>query len=230
MILGSICVRGGSKGVPQKNSKILNGNPLLFYTVECAKKAAFLDDLLISSDDDELLTIGNQLGIENLIKRPAILANDTASKWDVFKHLVEEYERSSGKAVDFLVDLDVTVPLRLPQHIDGAIEMMLNNDADVVITGYEPERNPYFNMMEMTNGNYAEMVKKSENPIVRRQDAPKVYSLTPAVYVIRKQALYDFQHWSQAKCMIFEIPRENAVDIDTAFDFELVEFLMQNKK
>jgi N-acylneuraminate cytidylyltransferase/CMP-N,N'-diacetyllegionaminic acid synthase len=118
----------------------------------------------------------------------------------------------------------------LPQYIDGAIEMMLNNDADVVITGYEPERNPYFNMMEMTNGNYAEMVKKTEHPIVRRQDAPKVYSITPAVYVIRKQALYDFQHWSQAKCMIFEIPRENAVDIDTAFDFELVEFLMQNKK
>jgi CMP-N,N'-diacetyllegionaminic acid synthase len=213
MILGSICVRGGSKGVPKKNSKILNGNPLLYYTIECAKKSKFLDDILLSSDDVEMLAIGNEFGIKNLIKRPDFLASDKASKWDVFTHLVEEYELLSGKTVDFLVDLDVTVPLRLPKHIDGAIQMMLNNEADVVITGYEPERNPYFNMMEVTNGNYVEIVKK-----------------TPAVYVVRKQALYDFKHWSQAKCMIFEIPRKNAVDIDTEFDFELVEFLMQNKK
>jgi CMP-N,N'-diacetyllegionaminic acid synthase len=230
MILGSICVRGGSKGVPKKNSKILNGNPLLYYTIECAKKSKFLDDILLSSDDVEMLAIGNEFGIKNLIKRPDFLASDKASKWDVFTHLVEEYELLSGKTVDFLVDLDVTVPLRLPKHIDGAIQMMLNNEADVVITGYEPERNPYFNMMEVTNGNYVEIVKKTKNPIVCRQDAPKVFSLTPAVYVVRKQALYDFKHWSQAKCMIFEIPRKNAVDIDTEFDFELVEFLMQNKK
>ena len=230
MILGSICARGGSKGVPKKNSKILNGNPLLYYTIECAKKSKFLDDILLSSDDIEMLAIGNEFGIKNLIKRPDFLASDTASKWDVFIHLVEEYELLSGKTVDFLVDLDVTVPLRKPQHIDGAIQMMLNNEADVVITGYEPERNPYFNMMEVTNGNYVEIVKKTKNPIVCRQDAPKVFSLTPAVYVVRKQALYDFKHWSQAKCMIFEIPRKNAVDIDTEFDFELVEFLMQNKK
>jgi N-acylneuraminate cytidylyltransferase/CMP-N,N'-diacetyllegionaminic acid synthase len=230
MILGSICVRGGSKGVPKKNSKILNGNPLLYYTIECAKKSKFLDDILLSSDDVEMLAIGNEFGIKNLIKRPDFLASDKASKWDVFTHLVEEYELLSGKTVDFLVDLDVTVPLRMPQHIDGAIQMMLNSEADVVITGYEPERNPYFNMMEVTNGNYVEIVKKTKNPIVCRQDAPKVFSLTPAVYVVRKQALYDFKHWSQAKCMIFEIPRKNAVDIDTEFDFELVEFLMQNKK
>lgn len=230
MILGSICVRGGSKGVPKKNSRMLNENPLLFYTIECAKKSKFLDEILISSDDDEMLAIANHFGIKNLIKRPDFLANDTASKWDVFIHLVDEYEKKSGKTVDFLVDLDVTVPLRLPEHIDGAIQMMLNSEADVVITGYEPERNPYFNMMEVTNGNYVEIVKKTENPIVCRQDAPKVYSLTPAVYVVRKKALYDFKHWSQAKCMIFEIPRENAVDIDTEFDFEWVEFLMQNKK
>jgi len=230
MILGSICVRGGSKGVPRKNSKMLNGKPLMFYTIACAKKSSLLDDFLISSDDAEMLVIGNDFGVKNLIKRPDFLATDEASKWDVFKHLVEEFEKSTGKTVAFLVDLDVTVPLRLPEHIDGAIRMMLTNDADVVITGYEPERNPYFNMMEVTNGNYVEMVKKTEKPIIRRQDAPKVYSLTPAVYVIRKQALYNFKHWSEAKCMIYEIPRENAVDIDTNFDFELVAYLMNNKK
>lgn len=229
MILCSICIRGGSKGVPKKNIRMVNGNPLLFYTIDCAQKAKGLDDLVISSDSDEMLQIAQQLGAKTIIKRPEHLASDTASKWDVFIHLIEEYEAKTGKTVDYLVDLDVTVPLRKPEHIEGAIQMMLNNDTDVVITGYEPERNPYFNMMELSDGKYATMVKNTAQPIVRRQDAPKVYSLTPAVYVMRKEALYQYKHWSEARCMIYEIPRENAVDIDTEFDLKLVEFLMQNR-
>ena len=228
MILGSICIRGGSKGVPKKNIKILNGHPLLYYTINCANQSSLLDDLVVSSDNEEMLGIAQQLGAEKIIKRPDHLASDTSSKWDVFIHLVEEYEASTGKTVDYLVDLDVTVPLRKPEHIVGAIQMMLDNDTDVVITGYEPERNPYFNMMELTGGKYATMVKKSDKPIVRRQDAPAVFSLTPAVYVVKKEALYQFKHWSEARCMIYEIPRQNAVDIDTEFDFKLVEFLMKN--
>lgn len=228
MILGSICIRGGSKGVPKKNIKMLNGHPLVYYTINCANQSLLLDDLVVSSDDEAMLTIAQQLGAEKIMKRPDYLASDTSSKWDVFIHLVEEYEASTGNTVDYLVDLDVTVPLRKPEHIEGAIQMMLDNDTDVVITGYEPERNPYFNMMELTNGKYATMVKKSEQPIVRRQDAPAVFSLTPAVYVVKKEALYQFKHWSEARCMIYEIPRQNAVDIDTEFDFKLVEFLMQN--
>ncbi len=228
MILGSICIRGGSKGVPKKNIKILNGHPLLYYTINCANQSSLLDDLVVSSDDEEMLAIAQQLGAEKIIKRPDHLASDTSSKWDVFIHLVEEYEASMGKTVDYLVDLDVTVPLRKPEHIEGAIQMILDNDTDVVITGYEPERNPYFNMMELNDGKYASMVKKSDKPIVRRQDAPVVFSLTPAVYVVKKEALYQFKHWSEARCMIYEIPRQNAVDIDTEFDFKLVEFLMQN--
>ncbi|NBU81347.1 MAG: acylneuraminate cytidylyltransferase family protein [Flavobacteriaceae bacterium] len=228
MILGSICIRGGSKGVPKKNIKILNGHPLLYYTINCANQSSLFDDLVVSSDDEEMLAIAQQLGAEKIIKRPDHLASDTSSKWDVFIHLVEEYEASMGKTVDYLVDLDVTVPLRKPEHIEGAIQMILDNDTDVVITGYEPERNPYFNMMELNDGKYASMVKKSDKPIVRRQDAPVVFSLTPAVYVVKKEALYQFKHWSEARCMIYEIPRQNAVDIDTEFDFKLVEFLMQN--
>ncbi len=229
MILASICVRAGSKGVPLKNIKMLNGNPLLFYTVECAKKSKLIDDIIISSDSEKMIEMGNNYGIKYSVARPPELATDGASKWDVFIHLIEEFEKISGKIVDYVVDLDVTVPLRLPEHIDGAINLMLNSTADVVITGYEPERNPYFNMMEVVENNFAKIVKKSEKPIVCRQDAPQVFSLTPAVYVIKKQALYDYKHWSDAKCLIFEIPRKNAIDIDTEFDFELVEYLMKKE-
>ena len=126
--------------------------------------------------------------------------------------------------------MDVTVPLKTAADIDGAIQLALNDkNVDVVITGYEPERNPYFNMMEINADGYAEIVKKGVKPIVRRQDAPAVYSLTPAAYVVKKSALYEFEHWSKATCKIYPMPRERAVDIDTDIDFKIVEFLMNNK-
>jgi N-acylneuraminate cytidylyltransferase/CMP-N,N'-diacetyllegionaminic acid synthase len=136
----------------------------------------------------------------------------------------------SGKTVDYLVDMDVTVPLKTAADIEGAIQTALvDATVDVVITGYEPERNPYFNMMEIREGGFAHIVKQTEKPIVRRQDAPAVYSLTPAAYVVKKEALYAYSHWSRAKCKIYPIPRQRAVDIDTEVDFNIVEFLMHKQ-
>ncbi len=230
MILATICCRGGSKGVPGKNIRPLRGKPLIAYTIESAKGCKLVDDLIISTDDEQIAAVAKQFGASVPFMRPSDLASDTASKWPVFIHAVETYEKVTGKTVDYLVDLDVTVPLKTAQDIDGAIQLALQNpDTDVVITGYEPERNPYFNMMEIGEDGYAEIVKKGTKPIVRRQDAPQVYSLTPAAYVVKKSALYEFEHWSKAKCKIYPIPRERAIDIDTEIDFKIVEFLMNNK-
>jgi CMP-N,N'-diacetyllegionaminic acid synthase len=230
MILATICCRGGSKGVPGKNIRQLNGMPLIAYTIAAAKQSGLIDELIISTDDEQIASIAKQCGASVPFMRPADLASDTASKWPVFIHAVETFEKQSGQKVDYLVDLDVTVPLKTAADIDGAIQMAINDPAtDVVITGYEPERNPYFNMMEINKDGFAEIVKKGEKPIVRRQDAPAVYSLTPAAYVVKKSALYNFEHWSKAKCKIYPIPRERAVDIDTEIDFKIVEFLMNHK-
>ena len=227
MILATICCRGGSKGVPGKNIKLLNGKPLIAYTIESAKKSKFIHDLIVSTDDLEIARVAIEYGASVPFMRPTDLASDTASKWPVFIHAVEAYEKLTNKTVDYLVDLDVTVPLKTADDIDGAIQFALNNiEADVVITGYEPERNPYFNMMEINENGFAEIVKKSDCPIVRRQDAPKVYSLTPAAYVVKKSALYQYEHWSKAACKIHQIEREHAIDIDSEIDFKIVEFLM----
>ena len=229
MILATICCRGGSKGVPGKNIKMLKGKPLIAYTIEAVKASSLIDDLIISTDDEEIAAVAKQYGANVPFMRPNDLATDTASKWPVFIHAAEAYERLTGKTVEYLVDLDVTVPLKTAQDIDGAIRLAMDNtDTDVVITGYEPERNPYFNMMEVKENGFAEIVKKGEKPIVRRQDAPQVYSLTPAAYVVKKSALYEFEHWSKAKCKIHPMPRERAIDIDTEIDFKIVEFLMEN--
>lgn len=227
MILATICCRGGSKGVPGKNIRPLKGKPLIAYTIESAKQSSLIDDVIISTDDVAIAEVAKAYGANVPFMRPADLATDTASKWPVFIHAVEAYEQLTGKQVDYLVDLDVTVPLKASFDIDGAIKLALEDkNVDVVITGYEPERNPYFNMMEVKENGYAEIVKKAAKPIVRRQDAPAVYSLTPAAYVVKKSALYDYEHWSQARCKIHPIPRERAVDIDTEIDFKIVEFLM----
>lgn len=227
MILGTICCRGGSKGVPGKNIRPLHGKPLITFTIETAQGSALIDDLIISTDSREIADIAMDAGAKVPFMRPAELASDTANKWDVFRHAVEEYERENAVRVDYLVDMDVTVPLKTAEDIEGAINMALaDNQAEVVITGYEPERNPYFNMMEIMPDGFAEIVKKSEKPIVRRQDAPEIYSLTPAAYVVKRSALYDYEHWSNARCKIHPIPRMRAIDIDTDFDFKLVEFLM----
>lgn len=228
-ILGTICCRGGSKGVKGKNIRSLNQKPLIAYTIETALASSLLNDVIVSTDSDEIAQAAYSFGIKTVLKRPAELASDTASKWPVFIHAVEEYEKLTGQKVDYLVDMDVTVPLKTSADIDGAISAAINDaEAGVIITGYEPERNPYFNMMEVSEDGFAHIVKQSAKPIVRRQDAPAVYSLTPAAYVVKKETLYTVEHWSKAKCKIYPIPRERAIDIDTEIDFSIVEYLMKH--
>ena len=227
MILATICCRGGSKGVPGKNIRLLHGKPLIAYTIAAAQSSQWIDDLIISTDDPTIADVAQSFGANVPFMRPSNLASDTASKWPVFIHALEAYEQLTGKPVEYLVDLDVTVPLKTGADIDGAIRAAQTDpQVDVVITGYDPERNPYFNMMEIGDDGFARIVKQTAKPIVRRQDAPLVYSLTPAAYVIKRSALYDYAHWSQARCKIYPIPRERAVDIDTELDFKIVEFLM----
>lgn len=230
MILGTICCRGGSKGVPGKNLKLLDGIPLIGHTILQAQESKLIDRLIISTDSEEIAEVAKSFGAEVPFFRPSELAMDTSSKWPVFIHALEFVE-SEGEIVDFLVDMDVTVPLKTSKDIDNAIALaMEKKDVDVVITGYEPERNPYFNMMEIQEDGYAHIVKKSAKPIVRRQDAPPVFSLSPAAYVVKKSALYNYEHWSKANCLISPMPRERAIDIDSPLDFQLIEFIINQSK
>lgn len=228
-IVGAICARGGSKGVRRKNLRMLNGKPLIYYTVECARQCHRLDRVVVSTDDEEIAQAARQYGAEVPFMRPAHLAQDDSSKWDVFRHLVETLESLEGRRVDILVDLDTGVPLRQPEDITKCIEALIESDADVVVTAYEPERNPYFNMVEVGADGYARISKPLEEPITRRQDAPNVYGLSPAVYALRRDALWKYGHWAHSKMKISLLPRERAVDIDTELDFRFVEFLMANK-
>jgi CMP-N,N'-diacetyllegionaminic acid synthase len=224
-ILGTICARLGSKGIPHKNTKLLGGKPLITYTIECAQKTRAFDELVVSTDDPEILAIAREREIP-VLPRPAVLATDTASKWDVFRHIAGKFEP------DILVDLDIGCPFRDPLDITDCIQLLKANDADTVMTAYEAERNPYFNMVELAllDNNRAYVVEYQEdNIITRRQDAPEVFSLSPSVIAFRAEALQKYCHWSQSRMMIHVIPRTRALDIDTPDDFEYAEWLMSRK-
>lgn len=230
-ILGTICCRAGSKGVIDKNIKQLAGSPLYTYTFELLPQIKLLNDVLVSTDSEIIKQVAKDYKIKNILHRPVALATDTASKWDVFIHAVEAYQKMHQQSVDYIADMDVTAPLKIADDINGAISFALANaDTDVIITAYEAESNPYFNMMEFNNDGFAQLVKSADITIANRQEAKKVYSLSPAAFVIKKTALYQYSHWSKAKCKLYIIPQERGIDIDTENEFSYIEYLMNQRK
>ncbi|HXH25463.1 MAG TPA: acylneuraminate cytidylyltransferase family protein [Vicinamibacterales bacterium] len=228
-VLGVICCRGGSKGVPRKSLRSVAGRPLIAHAIQCARECPALDALIVSTDDSEIARVAAEWGAQVPFPRPAELAQDDSSKWDVFRHAVEEWERRGGRRVDVLVDLDTGVPMRTPADVEGCVRELLATGADVVATAYIPERNPYFNMVEDGPDGFVRVVKPSARPVTRRQDAPVVHALSPAVWVVRREALWACEHWSRARMRVHIIPRERALDIDTPFDLRIVEWLMEER-
>jgi N-acylneuraminate cytidylyltransferase/CMP-N,N'-diacetyllegionaminic acid synthase len=209
---------------------MLGGRPLISHTIDCAKQCRVLDRIVVSTDDEEIAAVARGDGAEIPFLRPRALAEDNTSKWLVFRHLVEQYEQMHGVTVRILADLDTGVPLRNADDVDGCIRRLEQSDADVVVTAYASERNPYFNMVERGPHGYMQPVKLVSPPVVARQLAPPVFSLSPGVFAIRRDALWGYEHWSQAKLDIFPVPQERAIDIDSETDFTLVECLMARVK
>lgn len=228
MIVAAICARGGSKGVPRKNLRDLVGVPLISHTVRQAIDCGVFDRVVLSTDDPEIARVAADYGAEVPFLRPADLARDDSPKWPVFQHLVRALEEEGGR-VDVLADLDTGTPLRAEEDIKAAIRTLLSTEADVVITAYESERNPYFNMVEIQS-EYARLIKSTGRTVTRRQEAPAVFSLSPAVFAMKRDFILSASHWSDGKVKIVEVPRQRAIDIDHEIDFEFVEFLMTRRK
>jgi N-acylneuraminate cytidylyltransferase/CMP-N,N'-diacetyllegionaminic acid synthase len=217
--------------VPRKSARLLEGRPLLAWAIESARAARSIDRVVVSTDDAGMAEIGQQVGAEVPFLRPAELARDDSSKWDVFRHLVGTLEERDGYRTDVLVDLDAGAPLRAPEDVDATVALHIQSRAEVTCTAYEPERNPYFNMVKMGGDGWARVVNRGAKPIVNRQQAPVVYSLSPAVFTVRTEALWRYDHWSQVERLnVHVIPRERAMDVDTELDLELVELLLLHRR
>ncbi|MFQ5957521.1 MAG: cytidylyltransferase domain-containing protein [Candidatus Brocadiales bacterium] len=225
-ILSTICARGGSKGLPQKNIRTLAGKPLIAHTIETALSCKRLNRVIVSTDDQEIAEISRQYGAEVPFLRPEELAGDNSSKWPVLQHAVKYLENKESTAVDIVVDLDPTSPLRKVSDIEECIDKLIDERPDAVITVYEAYKNPYFNMVEFRDGR-AFLSKDAGRPITSRQDAPKVYSMNASVYAIWRDVLMSRDSLFTGNVKAVIMPPERSVDIDREIDFDFVEFLIK---
>ncbi len=225
--LAVICARGGSKGVEGKNLRDLAGKPLIAHSIEQAKDCGLFDAVAVSSDSAEILDAAREWGADHMITRPAELASDTAPKVPAIRHCAETVETETGEQFDTIVDLDATAPLRNADDIRGAVELLEGSGAANVVSAMTSRRSPYFNLVERDEAGRVRLCKPPPAPIARRQDAPECFDLNASVFVWTRGALFSGNDYVLGDdTLLFVMPEERSIDIDTETDFKFVEFLM----
>ncbi|QGM31024.1 acylneuraminate cytidylyltransferase family protein [Bacillus sp. N3536] len=220
--LAVITARGGSKGVPRKNVRDLNGKPLIAWTIEEAKKSEYISKVILSSENLEIIKEAKKYGCEVPFIRPIQLAQDDTPGIDPILHAIEQCP-----GYDYVVLLQPTSPLRKVEDIDGAIQMLLDKGVDYCVSVTEPDKSPYWMYKVDKNGRMLQIMDQ-DNFAIRRQDLPKVYSLNGAVYVARIESLKNTKSFLTKDTVAFEMPKSRSMDIDTEEDFLLCEYLQKN--
>lgn len=228
-VLCTICARGGSKGVKNKNIKELGGKPLIAYTIEQAKASKLFEHIVISTDSDAIADVAKAYGAEVFFKRSDEMASDTAGKLDVIRDAFMRSESYYQKEYDDLVDLDATAPLRSVEDIINSFEQFKKDNNDNLITAMPSRRSPYFNLVEVGNDGKVKLSKKLDSAILRRQDAPKSYDMNASIYIWKREVILQEKTLFLEKTGLYVMPEERSIDIDTELDFEFVEFLMRKK-
>nr|WP_320148034.1 acylneuraminate cytidylyltransferase family protein [uncultured Anaeromusa sp.] len=225
----TICARGGSKGVKNKNLRLLCNKPLIAHSIEQIQATKMFDTIAVSSDSEEILKIAEQWGVNVLIQRPEHLATDTAGKLPAIRHCLLEAEKQTGIQYSTIVDVDCTSPLRLPEDISGTLAVLEQQGTTNVITGAPARRSPYFNLVEINAEGIVYLSKRTEHQILRRQDAPICYDMNASIYAWKRETLLEHDELFQQGTRIFVMPEERSVDIDSELDFLFVSFLMERR-
>jgi CMP-N-acetylneuraminic acid synthetase len=224
-VFAFIFARGGSKGVPGKNIRLMADKPLIAYAIELAKKNENINKIFVSTDDDKIAEVGIGLGAE-IIKRPVELALDDSPEWLAWRHAVEWVESEYG-SFDVFLSLPTTAPLRNNGDINNCLNA-LNDQSDIVVSMSESQRNPWFNMVRKNRDGLLKLVVEGGKEFQRRQDVPVVYDLTTVAYVTQPEFIKRSNGIFGGRVSGVEIPTERAIDIDTELDFKIAEFLLQN--
>ena len=229
-VLITVCGRAGSKGFRNKNLKVFCGEPLVYYTLSaagmfCSQRPDLGVDVALNTDSPELRELVAARYPEVVsIPRPEELCGDTVPKMAVFQQTLAEMERRTGVPYDYLIDLDITSPIRRAQDVAGAFAAAeAREDLDLVFSVAEARRNPYFNMVKVV-GDHVEKV--IESPYTARQQAPAIYDLNASIYVFRRDFLANNHTgilWD-GKCGIYEMFDSGILDIDSEADYRLMEF------
>tara|TARA_B100001758_G_scaffold247132_1_gene263996 strand:- start:2097 stop:2786 length:690 start_codon:yes stop_codon:yes gene_type:complete len=225
-VLCTICMRAGSKGVKNKNLRLMNGKPLMEYTIKQAIESKIFEDIVISTDSSKIADIAQNMGLEVWFLRPKELSHDKAAKIPVIIHALHEAEANFKKKYSYIVDLDATSPLRSVDDILNAMKKFKSENAENLVTACLARKNPYFNMLEYEDKKL-KLVKQLDRQVIRRQDAPDVYDMNASIYIWNRSRLLSDKPLIDENTSCYIMPEERSVDIDTESDFSYVEYLMK---
>lgn len=225
-VVAFIFARGGSKGLPGKNIRPLNGKPLIVWSIEHALAVKRIKRVIVSTDSDEIAELARQYGAEVPFMRPAELAGDNSAEWLAWRHALNYLKESTGALPEVMVSVPTTAPLRLPIDIENCLDEYEKGNADMVITVTDAHRSPYFNMVKTDADGSAVLVNPTSSAIARRQDAPVVYDMATVCYVANSEFVMTHNGIFEGKVKAVNIPTERAIDIDTLLDFQIAESLL----
>ncbi len=226
-VLGIVTARGGSKGIPRKNTTLVAGKPLIAYTAEAALAAKHLSRVVLSTDDEEIASVGRACGLEVPFMRPDELARDDTPSLPVVQDVVRKLE-VAGDKFDAVFTLQPTNPLRLASDIDGAVELLERSGADSVISFVDVgERHPARMKFIDSEGRVIDPPFAESFEGQRRQDLPPLYLRDGSVYVTRRDVLMNENSFKGNDCRAWLMPTERACNIDAPFDLFLVECMLE---
>lgn len=229
-ILGVITARGGSKGLPGKNVKMLGDKPLIAYTIEVAKKSKLITDLIVSTDDKKIAEVCRECGAEVPFIRPAELATDTAGHLEVMQHAIRFMEDKNGIVYDYAVIFQPTSPFRIVDDIDGTIEKIIKHNAESAFSMYEIEPSQHPIKIKKLEGDTVLPYCLEEKIGTRRQDFPPAYKRSSAVYVIKRDLLMKESRLFGDFIVGHIVPKDRSIDIDTPYDWFLAEYMLEDLK
>ncbi len=221
-IISIIPARGGSKGIPRKNIKLLNGKPLISYSIDASNSCSLIDGTYVSTEDAEISEISKGNNAE-VIERPDELAGDDSSSIDVILHVLD-YLENKGELPDLFVLLQPTSPLRTSEDIEASINLFLESDCDSLVSVCELDHRALLNF-SLEDGF---LVQNNNEALFnsRRQDIPTHYSLNGAIYITTPEFIRKNKSFYSDKTIPHVMSKEKSIDIDTSFDFKLAEFLL----
>ena len=230
-ILGIIPARSGSKGVPGKNVRLLNGHPLISYTIKSGLASEMITDLVVSTDSEEIQTIAIKYGAQVPFLRPAELATDTALAVPTIQHAVVEMEKIKGFVYDYIVMLQPTSPLKTAEDIDAALNKLINNqEAEGIISVVNVDNNHPMKMKKFVSQNGVEerIVNYEEPPFENcpRQLLPPVFIVNGAMYATKRGVFINKNTFTGDYCLGHEMSPEVSINIDTEYDFLLAEYIL----
>ncbi|MBE23381.1 MAG: acylneuraminate cytidylyltransferase [Gemmatimonadetes bacterium] len=223
-----ICARGGSKGFPGKNLKILDGDPLIVRAIKQIKQIDRIDRILVSTDSRGIAEVAISAGAEVPFMRPSELAEDDSPEWEVWRHAVTYLKEVEGDCPDLLMVVPPTAPLRSKDDLESILDEYERGQADIVITVTDAHRSPYFNQVKIGDLGLASLAIHPKTSITRRQDTPEIFDVTTVAYVARPEFIMEKEGIFEGDVRTVFVPKERALDIDTDLDFRLAEFFLSH--